>query len=181
MQNVSKMKRSLWLVVMTSAMFIVAGVVVVLTAPVRAQGGAANFQNFHELLFKGFQADSSSPFIVKGDLIGTGVWQRVVGPVLGAPYTAIPAAPGFGGATCQAEYDRAVIVAEDGSTLTADVYGTRCQPVGSSIAHTMIGVYTPVEGTGRFQGATGSGPVTITAYNDGSSVLALEGFARLLH
>jgi hypothetical protein len=39
----------------------------------------------------GFQPDSSSPFVVKGDFIGQGVWQRLVGPVLGTPSPQSPA------------------------------------------------------------------------------------------
>jgi hypothetical protein len=171
-------KRIQWLAAVTAALFVVAGVLAVRAvsaAPMQGQGPLAGF---HELLIKGYQANSTSPFYVQGDLVGRGLWKRTAGPSLGPPVLLPPAGDFLGGAS-QAEYGQFVIIAEDGSTLTADVYGTRSTPAGSSIARTMNGVYTPVSGTGRFEGISGSGPVTITTYGDGSQALALVGFARL--
>jgi hypothetical protein len=147
-----------------------------LSSAALAAGAQEHPPVFLELIVNGFQASSSSPFLVKGHEIGNGVWQRQVGPILGLPFAAIPSAPGFAGATCQAEYSRDRIVAEDGSTITLDVFGTRCQPSASPIAHATTGVYSFVGGTGRFKDLTGgTGPITITAYADGTTFLRIDG------
>jgi hypothetical protein len=149
---------------------------ITLSSAALAAGAEEHPPFFLELIVDGFQASSSSPFLVKGHEIGNGVWQRLVGPILGLPFAAIPSAPGFAGATCQAEYSRDQIVAEDDSTITLDVFGTRCQPSASPIAHAATGVYSFVGGTGRFQDLTGgTGPITITAYADGTTFLRIDG------
>jgi hypothetical protein len=123
---------------------------------------------------RGFQTNSSSPFLVYIDGLGPGVWQRLVGPVLGNTIT-IPAAMGFGGASCQLEYSRDQIVIEDGSSLTFDVHGLRCEDAASPGAHATTGNYSIVAGTGRFTYPRGTGTVSIETQPDGISFLTITG------
>jgi hypothetical protein len=121
----------------------------------------------------GFQPDPSSPFEVQGDFIGAGVWQTLTAPLLGPPFTSISGPSGFTG-SCQSEFGQHQIVTPDGSTLIAEVTGTRC--VTAPGAHRTFGMYSPVGGTGRFQGITGgAGPITIDARADGSTTLFIAG------
>ena len=101
----------------------------------------------------GFQPDLSSPFEVQGDFIGTGAWQTLTAPLLGPPFTSITGPSSFTG-SCQSEYAQHQIVTSDGSTLIAEVTGIRC--VTAPGAHRTFGMYSPVGGTGRFQGITGA-------------------------
>lgn len=143
----------------------------------QAQSGAAQSQI--QFVVSGFQADSSSPFLLQGDLVGEGaVWQHVTGPFLGGTLTVIPGAPpSFGGVGCRTEYSQDQIVAEDGSTLTFNVYGVRCEPYGSPGAHTTSASYSLVGGTGRFKNATlGGGTVSIDGHADGSATIHIGGF-----
>jgi hypothetical protein len=138
---------------------------------VRAQSGPAPFTI--NVQIGGFQPDPSSPFQVKGDFIGTGVWQTLTAPLLGPPFTSISGASGFTG-SCQSEYGQHQIVTSDGSSLIAEVTGIRC--VTAPGAHRTFGMYSPVGGTGRFQGITGgAGPITIDARADGSTTLFIAG------
>lgn len=123
---------------------------------------------------RGFQTGSSSPFLVYIDQVGPGVWQRVVGPVLSGTST-IPAATGFGGATCQLEYSQDRIVIEDGSSLTFNVHGLRCEDANSPGAHSTTGNYSIVAGTGRFTIPEGTGTISIETQPDGTSFLTITG------
>jgi hypothetical protein len=67
-----------------------------------------------------------------------------------------------------------VITTSDGSTITANVTGTRCVPNDSPGA--TVGVYSFIGGTGQFSWIThGSGPITIDARADGSTSLFIAG------
>ncbi len=123
---------------------------------------------------RGFQTDSSSAFLVYIDGVGPGVWQRLVGPVLGSP-GAIPAASGYGGGACQLEYSRDQIVIEDGSALTLDVHGLRCEDAASPNAHATTGNYSIVAGTGGFTYPRGTGTISIETQPDGVSFLTVTG------
>lgn len=166
-------------VVMASVLLALAAVVVVPSVHVRAQ--ANSNVSGGEFIVNGFQADSSSPFNVQGDLIGKGVWQHMVGPILGGAVAMIPGAPpNFGGVGCQPEYSQDEIVTQDTSTITVNVIGTRCQQYSSPGAHSTTGIYSLVGGTGRFQGAThGTGTVTVDTHADGSASIHIGGFLRI--
>lgn len=123
---------------------------------------------------RGVQTDSSSPFLVYIDTVGPGVWQRLVGPVLSDTIT-IPAAAGFGGASCQLEYSQDQIVIEDGSTLTFNVHGVRCVDADSPGAHSTTGNYSIVAGTGRFTKPYGTGTISIETQADGTSFITITG------
>jgi hypothetical protein len=146
-----------------------------LVAPARAQPQPDGSIRF---VVSGFQVNSTSPFLLQGDLMGEGaVWQRVAGPFLSGTLALIPGAPTFGGVGCRAEYSQDQIVTQDGSTLTVNVHGVRCEPYDSPGAHTTTGSYSLVGGTGRFKDATlGGGTVTIDVHADGSATIHIGGF-----
>ena len=165
------------LVAVAGTLLALALVIVVPAVRVRAQPKAS--PALVQFVVSGFQADSSSPFVLSGDQIGEGaVWQHLDGPFISNTLGLIPGAPEtFGGVGCRAEYSQDQIVAKDGSTITVNVFGTRCQPYSSPGAHTTNGSYSLIGGTGRFKDVThGTGTVTIDANADGSTSLAIEGF-----
>jgi hypothetical protein len=173
--NFEKNKTRKFSMAVTSLLLAATAALVLPTTNVRAQSSTPQPLLFN-LQIDGFQSDSSSPFVVKGDPIGQGVWKHLIGPVLGTPFTLIPAAAGFAGATCQPEYSQDQITTSDGSTITANVTGSRCVPNDSPGAHTTIGVYSIVGGTGQFDWVThGVGPITIDARADGSTSLFIAG------
>lgn len=123
---------------------------------------------------RGFQTDSSSPFLVYIDGVGPGVWHRLVGPVLSNSST-IPAAGAYGGGTCQLEYSQDQIVIEDGSSLTLDVHGLRCEDASSPNAHATTGNYSIVAGSGGFTYPRGTGTISIETQSDGISFITITG------
>ncbi|SRR5579871_573446 len=123
---------------------------------------------------RGFQTDSSAPFLVYIDKVGSGVWQRLVGPALSGTIV-IPPVTGFGGSSCQLEYSRDQIVIQDGSSLTLDVHGLRCVDASAPGAHVTTGNYSIVAGTGGFTIPRGTGTVSIDARSDGSSFITITG------
>ena len=173
--NFEKNKARKFSMAATSVLLAAAAALVVPAIGVEAQSTAPQSLSVN-VQIDGFQPDSSSPFVVKGDFIGQGIWQRLIGPVLGTPFTLIPGAAGFAGATCQPEYSQDQIITSDGSTITANVTGTRCVPNDSPGAHTTAGIYSFIGGTGRFSWITqGAGPITIDARADGSTSLFIAG------
>ena len=165
------------LVAVAGTLLALALVIAVPAVSVRAQPKASPTQV--QFVVSGFQADSSSPFVLSGDQIGEGaVWQHLDGPFISNTLGLIPgAAETFGGVGCRAEYSQDKIVAEDGSAITVNVFGTRCQPYSSPGAHTTNGSYSFVEGTGRFKDFThGTGTVTIDTDADGSAAIHIGGF-----
>jgi hypothetical protein len=163
-----------WMIAVTGVL-IVGGIVSVV--PVRADSDIPALPKpDYPVKFdvRGFQNNSSSPFLVYIDGLGPGVWQRLVGPVLSSPIT-IPPATGFGGASCQLEYSQNQIVIEDGSALTLDVHGIRCEDAVSPGAHTTTGNYSIVAGTGRFTYPRGTGTVSIQTRPDGISFITITG------
>jgi len=149
-----------------------------LVVPTRAQAPSDASSASIQFVVSGFQANSTAPFLLQGDLVGEGaVWQRVAGPFLSGTLALIPGAPTFGGVGCRAEYSQDQIVAQDGSTITVNVHGVHCEPYDTPGAHTTTGSYSLVGGTGRFKDATlGSGTVTIDAHADGSATIHIGGF-----
>lgn len=129
----------------------------------------------------GFQASSSSEFVVQGDPIGNkATWQRTLGPALGSPFGMIPSLSTFSGAGCRAEYSQDQIVTANKSTLSIDVWGYRCEPYDpaalAASAHATNGVYSIQSGTGDFQSITGgTGSIQIDARADGSTFLRISG------
>lgn len=122
----------------------------------------------------GFQADSSSPLVLNGDLVGTGaIWKHIDGPVLGTT-VGMTSSPS-GGAVFQVEYSQDQIVTQDGGTITVNLYGIRSTPYGSAGGHITNGAYDIVGGTGRFEGIIGTGTVTIDVRADGSVRFILGG------
>jgi hypothetical protein len=177
----SKSTKSRQLIALLKGGLAVAAVVAVILVPAtraRAQANNGDLRS-DEFIVYGFQEDSSAPFLVTTTL-GDGVWQHLVGPVLGPTYTLIPSVPGFAGAGCQAEYSQDQIRFQDGSTIKVNVFGTRCESSDSPGAHKTFGIYSLVSGTGRFANAPqlGTGPVTIDARTDGSTTLVILGCVR---
>ena len=127
----------------------------------------------------GFQADSSSPLILEGNLIGHhAIWQLRVASQSGT-FETIPPGSTFNGAACRLDYRKAEIVAQD-STLIVEVYATRCEPYNSSgvptAAYTANGVYSILGGTGRFAGIIGgTGSIQFDAKSDGTVFVSIHG------
>ena len=138
----------------------------------------------HPLVADGFRADSSSPFILQGELIGNNaIWQLLIGPVDSPVVATIPASGAtFAGAACRAEFRQGQIVVQndDGNgTLTLDVYLTLCDPSPPSDASLASGIYSVVGGTGKFSGVTGgTGSIQFDTRSDGRVYCHIEGFAR---
>lgn len=139
----------------------------------------------HPLVADGFRADSSSPFILQGELIGhNAIWQLLIGPVDSAPVATIPPfEPTFGGAGCRAEYrqGRIAVPGDDGgsSSLTLDVYLFRCDPSSPSGASLASGSYSVIGGTGRFSGVTGgTGSIQFDTRSDGRVYCHIQGFVQ---
>jgi len=156
--------------------------VAVLVPRVQAQPESSDLA-VDEFIVNGVQASSSSPFLVKGNLIGNGVWQHVIGPLLSGTLGLIPGtAPSFGGVGCQAEYSQDQIETQEGSVLTLNVYGVRCKPYATPGAYTTIAACSVAGGTGRFQDVTsGTGTVTIDSRADGSASIHIGGFVFRSH
>lgn len=167
------------LAAVTKALLAVVALVVVSAVRVRAQPTPSPVQLI-TITADGFQANSTSPLILRGDLIGDrAVWHRLAGPFLSGPFTMIPgAAANFNGATCQAEYSQDEIVTQDGSTLTGFVYGFRCEPSPAAGVHITTGTYSIQSGTGRFQGFIGAGTISFDARADGSTLVHIGGTIR---
>jgi hypothetical protein len=155
-----------------SALLTLLTVVIVSGVPARAQ------HNQYPVQFdaRGKQTDSSSPFLIKVDVYGTGVWQRLLGPVLSPTFATIPSSGGFDGADCAMEYSQDQILFDDGSTITFDVHGVRCEDTASPGAHVTTGNYSIIAGTGRFSiDPGGTGTVSIDARADGSAAITITG------
>ncbi len=144
------------LVAVTLPLFAAVPLLVVSAVHVRAQSGDAWPSVLVDVKATGFRASNSSPFAITGT-IGEGVWQRLVGPILGNTFATIPSSSSFGGAGCQPEYSQDQIVILDGSTLTFKVVGVRCVPATPAGAFASNGVYDIVGATGRFAGWDGAG------------------------
>src|SRR5581483_4378846 len=92
--------------------------------------------------------NATSPFYIKGEPFGAGVWKAVSPPVPGGKFANLPSSANFAGADCHTESRRVQIVATDGSTTVYNLVGYTCvQPSGAS---TTNGLYDIVSGTGRF-------------------------------
>ena len=140
-------------------------------------------QNQYPVRFdaRGLQANSSSPFYIKVDVYGTGVWQRLIDPVLSPTFATIPSSGGFDGAGCEMEYSQDQILFDDGSTITFNVHGVRCEDTASPGAHVTTGNYSIIAGTGRFSNDPGgTGTVSIDAHADGSALISISGNIRQL-
>jgi hypothetical protein len=170
--------KSLFLVV-TGAWLVVAALAALTATPAWAQDDSTKvrFQPFEAV---GYQADSSSPLVFNGQPIGkNAIWQVLIGPLESTPFATIPSAPAFGGADCLADYSQAQIVTEDGSTLTVNVYGFRCEPNDPAGAHFKSGVYSVVGGTGAFKNVGGgTGSISFDAPGDGSVYVNITGFLK---
>jgi hypothetical protein len=177
---------------MKSSFLVIAGALLAMAALTGTQAWAQDastkvrFQPFEAI---GYQADNSSPLVFHGTPIGNNaIWQVLVGPLESGPFATIPSAAdpkAFGGAECVADYSQAELVAEAGSTLTVNVYGTRCEPndrqaaspAAASGAHFKSGVYSVVGGTGAFQNVGGgTGSISFDAPGDGSVYVNVTGF-----
>lgn len=171
--------------VISGVLLAVAAIAVLSARRVRAQADSSNvqLQRFEAI---GYRPNSSSPLVLQGELIGNNAgWHPVVGPILSNNFAMIPsAADPFNGAGCQAEYSQDQIVTQDGSTLTVNVYGIRCEPYDppatstatSSGVHTKIGAYSFVNGTGKFQNVcAGTGSVAFDTASDGSASIKITG------
>ena len=169
-------------------MLAVAAIAALTAAQAWAQDDSAKKVRFQPFEATGYQADSSSPLVFHGTPIGNNaIWQVQVGPIESSPFATIPSVSGFGGAECVADYSQAELVAEDGSTLTVNVYGTRCEPNDlpaagtptASGAHVKHGVYSVVGGTGAFQNTRGgTGSISFDAPGNGSVYVNVTGFLR---
>jgi hypothetical protein len=168
----------------TRAFLVIAGALLAVAAMAALPGTPAwaqhdstkvHFQPFQAI---GYQANSSSPLVFSGKPIGNNaIWQVLVGPLESSPFATIPSAQGFGGALCVADYSQAEIVATDGSTLTVNVYGTRCEPNDPAGAHVKSGVYSVASGTGAFKNTHGgTGSISFDAPGDGSIYVNVTGF-----
>ena len=147
-------------------------IVIAPVAQMRAQNGAG--PSLQQFSLTGFQSNSSAPFVLQGDLVGNGaIWKHVINPVLGTTVGVVSSPPG--GAVFQVEYSQDQIVAQDGSTITVNLYGIRSTPTGSTGAHITNGAYDIVSGTGRYQGIRGTGTVTINVHDDGTAFILIGG------
>lgn len=135
----------------------------------------------------GYQANSSSPFVLQGDGIGhNATWHPVLGPVVGDAVGSIPGTngpPSFDGADCRAEYSQDQIVVRHKGTLSVNVWGFRCEPneagAAATGAHFTNGLYSVQGGTGQFQNVIGgTGSIQIDARSDGSVSLRISGVIR---
>ena len=122
----------------------------------------------------GVRANATSPFYIKGEPFGAGVWKPLSPPVVGDKFAKMPSSSYFPGADCHAETRRVQIVATDGATSEYNLSGYTCvQPSGAS---TTNGLYDIVGGTGRFADWTaGGGIFSIDERADGQAFLALSG------
>lgn len=167
-----KISRPLPPVVLSLALLTLTAVVVMSALPARAQ----HIQYPVQFDARGKQANSSSPFLIKVDVYGTGVWERLVGPVLSPTFAAIPSYGGFEGASCEMEYSEDQILFDDGSTITFNVHGVHCEDTASPGAHVTTGNYSIIAGTGRFSNDPGgTGTVSIDARADGSAAITITG------
>jgi hypothetical protein len=167
-----KVRKPSPLVALHSVLLTLASVVIMSAVPARAQ------QHQYPVQFdaRGKQASSSSPFLIKVDIYGTGVWQRLIGPVLSPTFATISSSGGFEGADCAMEYSQDQILFDDGSTITFDVHGVRCEDTASPGAHVTTGNYSIIAGTGRFSNDPGgTGTVSIDARADGSAAITITG------
>jgi hypothetical protein len=172
-------------IVISTVLLAVAAIAVLLANRVWAQADSSSvqLQRFEAI---GYRPNSSLPLVLQGELIGNNaVWHPVVGPILSNTFAMIPGGgDGFTGAGCRAEYSQDEIVTQDGSTLTVNVYGTRCEPyqppatstAASSRVHTKIAAYSVVSGTGKFQNVcAGVGAVAFDTAADGSTSITING------
>jgi hypothetical protein len=174
------------LLVIAGALLAVAAMAATATqASAQDDSTKVRFQPFEAV---GYQADSSSPLVFQGRPIGkNAIWQVLVGPLESSAFATIPSASdpaGFGGAVCAADYSQAELVTEDGSTLTVNVYGFRCEPSDPAAAtapgaHFKSGVYSVVGGTGAFKKVGGgTGSISFDAPGDGSVYVNITGFLK---
>ena len=96
----------------------------------------------------GVRANATSPFYIKGEPFGAGVWEALSPPVAGGKFAAMPSSSNFAGADCHTDTRQVKITATDGSTSVYNLVGYTCvQPTGAT---TTNGMYDIVSGTGRF-------------------------------
>jgi hypothetical protein len=70
-------------------------------------------------------------------------------------------------------------VTQDGSTLTVNVYGFRCDNNDSSSAHFKSAAYSVSGGTGAFANVGGgTGSISFDAPGDGSVYVNITGFLK---
>jgi len=154
---------------------------------VKAQATVTSEFDTSPLSVDGFQASTSSPFVVQGTPIGNqATWQRTLGPALSNPYGMISSLSTFMGGDCRGEYTEDQIVTAQKDTLTVNVWGYRCAPFDPAMAaagaHLTNGVYNIHSGTGKFQGvAGGAGSIQIDARPDGSTILLIRGGILSVH
>jgi hypothetical protein len=168
------------LLVFSGMLVAVVAVAAISVIHVKAQPPVAT--EFRQLTADGFQASSSSAFILQGKPIGNNaIWQRTLGPALGSPFGMVPNLSTFSGGACSAEYSQDQIVTANKSTLLVQVWGYRCEPFNSPAGtHATNGIYSIQGGTGDFQGvAGGTGSIQIDARADGSTYLRISGSIRL--
>ena len=180
------MKRRFNKVFVASAVLFAAGILVILAAWFKATASAETVPSQAPLVASGFQADSSSPLVLSGGILGdNATWNPQIPPIDSPTVTMIPAGPGFDGADCRVEYRQAEIqVPGDGNaagTLMVNVYLTRCDTYDSSGslsgAYHASGIYSVVSGTGRFAAADGgTGSIQFDAHSDGSVFSSINGF-----
>jgi hypothetical protein len=167
-----KISKPLPLGALSSVLLTMAAFVIMSALPIHAQAN----QYPVKLDARGKQDNSSSPFRIKVDQLGTGVWQHLVGPVLSPTFATIPASGGFGGSDCAMEYSQDQILFDDGSTITFNVHGVRCEDAASPGTHVTTGNYSIIAGTGRFSNDPGgTGTVSIDARADGSAAITITG------
>jgi hypothetical protein len=147
---------------------------VIAVAPVQAAEPTDPIADVGKIDIIGVRANATSPFYIKGEPFGAGVWKPFSPPVKGDKFAALPSSPNFPGADCHTDTRRVQIVATDGSTSEYNLVGYTCvQPSGAS---TTNGMYDIVSGTGRFADWTaGGGIFSIDEHADGQAFLALSG------
>jgi hypothetical protein len=170
--NASKIRKPLSVVGLGSLLLTLAAFVCVSALPIHAQ----EKQYPVKLDARGKQDNGSSPFRIKVDQEGTGVWQHLVGPIVSGTFATIPPSGAFGGAGCAMEYSQDQILFDDGSTITFNLHGVRCEDTASPGAHVTTGNYSIIAGTGRFSNDPGgTGTVSIDARADGSAAITITG------
>ena len=179
------MKRRFNKVLAASAVLFAAGILATLAVRFKA-AAAETIPSQAPLVASGFQADSSSPLVLSGGILGDhAVWTPQITPIDSPTIATIPTGQGFDGADCRAEYRQAEIQVPGDSnpagTLMVNVYFTRCDTYDSSGspsgAYHASGIYSIVSGTGRFAAADGgTGSIQFDADSDGRVFSSINGF-----
>src|SRR5581483_10314875 len=121
--QISPILKSLRLVALPIAVVAVTTTVAASLAPVQAAEPVDPIADVGKIDIIGVRANATSPFYIKGEPFGAGVWKAVSPPVPGGKFANLPSSANFAGADCHTESRRVQIVATDGSTTVYNLVG----------------------------------------------------------